>query len=101
MVDFAGVHVRPEDYDRLRTGCRMREKLPPSYDAWSNFVASAEAAARAAGQPPSPVRIDVDEFFAWCGRHGVVSGLEALKSFVATRRKAKTPRRRYLSSKLD
>jgi hypothetical protein len=101
MMQFAGVRVRPEDYDRLRAGCRMRDKFPPTYEGWSSLVASAEAAVRAAGQPLSPVDVDVDQFFDWCRRHGVVSGLEALKSFVSTRREAKTPSRPYLSSKLD
>jgi hypothetical protein len=57
--------------------------LPPAWAEWQKRALEMETGLKAYGHPVMRVRIKPKEFADWCAMHGVTTGRQGRKAFIA------------------
>jgi len=73
------------DYDRLLALFEDRDQYPPNHDEWLGWAEAAAAKLVIAGEPVVRIKLDPDEFSAWCKRNGLKVDSQARSRFAAER----------------
>lgn len=71
------------DYAAVRALLADGTTLPPDWEQWRKMAIEMETGLKAYGHPVMRVRIKADEFAAWCAAHGVTTGRDGRKAFIA------------------
>jgi hypothetical protein len=71
------------DYAAVRAEFEDGATLPPDWAAWQKMATEMETGLKAYGHPVMRVRIRPKEFAEWCAAHGVNTGRQGRKAFIA------------------
>jgi hypothetical protein len=75
--------IEQPDYDAVLKILDDGGTLPPTWEAWRKMAVEMEAGLKAYGHPVMRVRIDPATFPIWCKAHGLGTGRQGRKAFVA------------------
>ena len=75
--------IKEEDYAALLKIFDDGDRMPPAWTQWLKMAEEMENGLKAYGHPVMRVRIDPSTFADWCAAHGMSTGREGRKRFVA------------------
>jgi hypothetical protein len=71
------------DYAAVKALFEDGATLPPEWAQWQKMATEMETGLKAYGHPVMRVRIDPETFAGWCAAHGVSTGRQGRKAYIA------------------
>lgn len=82
--------IERAEFEALAQACRFDPLFPPTFEEWQALVARGLEFALDEGRSVSELRLDVQDFVAWCARVEIQPGLDALRACcILARRRSK------------